>query len=89
MAAGAPAESRELSSGVRLAEVVAAIALAADLGLGQPLEHILRSCVISTRFAEHLGATAEERDATYWVTLLMILPQMEIRVSERLRRPST
>jgi hypothetical protein len=39
---------------VQLSEVVAAIALAADLGLGQPLEHVLRSCVIATRFAEHL-----------------------------------
>ena len=62
----------EVSSGVQLAEVVAAVALATDLGLGQPLEHLLRTCVISTRFAEHLGASPEERDATYWVALLMI-----------------
>jgi hypothetical protein len=62
----------KLGSGVELAEVVAAVALATDLGLGQPLEHLLRSCVIATRFAEHLGASQEERDATYWVSLLMI-----------------
>lgn len=60
------------SSGVELAEVVAAIALATDLGLGQPLEHLLRSCLIATRFADHLGASAEDQDATYWVALLMI-----------------
>ena len=65
------AESRAASSGVQLAEIVAAIALAADLGLGQPLEHMLRSCLISTRFADRVGATAEERDAAYWVSLLM------------------
>jgi HD-GYP domain-containing protein (c-di-GMP phosphodiesterase class II)/DNA-binding CsgD family transcriptional regulator len=58
-------------SGVRLAEIVAAIALAADLGLGQPLDHVLRSCVIATRFAEHLGVSEEDRDATYWVTLFL------------------
>ncbi len=57
------------SSGVHLAEVVAAIALAADLGLGQPLEHMLRSCVLATRLAELVRASEEEREATYWVTL--------------------
>jgi HD-GYP domain-containing protein (c-di-GMP phosphodiesterase class II) len=67
----AGAERGQASSGVKLSEVVAAIALAADLGLGQPLDHVLRSCVISTRFAEHLGLPREERDATYWVTLLI------------------
>lgn len=59
------------SSGVQLAEVVAAIAVAGDLGLGQPLEHMLRSCTLATRLAEQLGADAEDRDATYWVTLFI------------------
>jgi HD-GYP domain-containing protein (c-di-GMP phosphodiesterase class II) len=63
--------SPDVSSGVQLSEVVAAIALAADLGLGQPLEHVLRSCVIATRFADRLGASPEDRDATYWVTLFI------------------
>ncbi|HLZ70712.1 MAG TPA: HD domain-containing phosphohydrolase [Dehalococcoidia bacterium] len=65
------ADRRETSSGVQLAEVVAAIALGADLGLGLPLEHVLRSCVIATRFAERLSASGEDRDATYWVTLFL------------------
>jgi hypothetical protein len=56
---------------VQLAEVVAAIAVAGDLGLGQPLEHMLRSCTLATRMAEQLGADAEDRDATYWVTLFI------------------
>jgi HD-GYP domain-containing protein (c-di-GMP phosphodiesterase class II) len=64
-------DSRIASSGVQLAEVVGAIALAADLGLGQPLDHVLRSCVVATRFAEHLGVSREDRDATYWTTLFM------------------
>ncbi len=54
---------------MRLAEVVGAFAMATDLGLGQPLEHMLRSTVIATRFAEHLGATPAEQEATYWTTL--------------------
>jgi HD-GYP domain-containing protein (c-di-GMP phosphodiesterase class II) len=60
------------SSGVRLEEVVASIALAADLGAGQPVEHMLRSCLIATRFAEQVGAETDDRDACYWVTLLML-----------------
>jgi HD-GYP domain-containing protein (c-di-GMP phosphodiesterase class II)/DNA-binding CsgD family transcriptional regulator len=55
----------------RLSEIVAAIALAADLGLGQPLDHVLRSCVLATRFAETLGASQDDRDATYWVTMFL------------------
>jgi hypothetical protein len=30
-------------SDVRLAELIASISLATDLGLGQPMEHVLRS----------------------------------------------
>src|SRR5438552_3484745 len=63
--------SREASSDVQLAEVVAAIALAADLGLGQPLDHVLRSCTLATQFAEHLGASEEDRTTAYWVALFM------------------
>jgi len=56
---------------VRLAEVVGSIAMATDLGLGQPLEHVFRSCVIATRFAERLGASDEDVEATYWVALFV------------------
>ncbi len=34
-------EARERDSGLRLAELVAAFSLAMDLGLGQPMEHVL------------------------------------------------
>jgi hypothetical protein len=30
----------------RLAELVAALSLAPDLGLGQPMEHVMRSCLV-------------------------------------------
>jgi len=63
-----PAES---SSGVQLAEIVAAIALAADLGLGQPLDHVLRSCAIAKRFAAHLGVSEDDRATTYWISLFV------------------
>ncbi|MBV6507397.1 MAG: hypothetical protein JJLCMIEE_00442 [Acidimicrobiales bacterium] len=54
---------------MRLAEVVGSIAMATDLGLGMPLEHVLRACVIATRFAEALELPDEDVDATYWSTL--------------------
>ncbi|MDP9181794.1 MAG: HD domain-containing protein [Actinomycetota bacterium] len=59
------------SSGVHLAAVVAAVSVAGDLGLGQPLEHMLRSCALATRMAQDLGANEEDVDATYWVTLFL------------------
>lgn len=58
------------SSGVRLSELVAVLSFAADFGLGQPMEHVLRSCLISLRLAERLGLNPRERRETYWVTLL-------------------
>ena len=57
----------------RLAEVVGAFSLAADLGLGQPMEHGLRSCLIATRLAERLDVDAGVRDCTYWVSLLAMV----------------
>jgi HD-GYP domain-containing protein (c-di-GMP phosphodiesterase class II) len=60
----------ESSSGVRLCELVAALSLAADLGLGQPMEHVLRSCLIAVRFADRLGFAPDLQSTTYWATLL-------------------
>jgi HD-GYP domain-containing protein (c-di-GMP phosphodiesterase class II) len=57
----------------RLVEVVAAFSLAADLGLGQPMEHSLRSCLIATRFADRLGLDERESESIYWVTLLAMV----------------
>lgn len=71
MAVVGVARATDRASGVRLSEIVAAISLAADLGLGQPMEHVLRSCLIAVGFAEHLDVTEEELEATYWVTLLV------------------
>ena len=36
----------------RLAELVAALSLGIDLGFGQPMEHVLRQCLIALRLAE-------------------------------------
>ena len=57
----------------RLVEVVAAFSLASDLGLGQPMEHGLRSCLIATGLAERLGLDQDECGCVYWVTLLAMV----------------
>jgi HD-GYP domain-containing protein (c-di-GMP phosphodiesterase class II) len=57
-------------SGVRLAELVAAFSLATDLGMGQPMEHVLRSWLIAVRLGERLDMDAEARVALYYVMVL-------------------
>lgn len=57
----------------RLAELVAALSLATDLGLGQAMEHGLRGCLIATRLAEHAELDQAAVDAVYWVSLLAMV----------------
>ncbi len=59
------------AGGVRVAELVATLSYAADLGLGQPLEHSMRQTVIALRLADMIGASERERAATYYLGLLM------------------
>jgi len=56
-----------------MSELVAAISLSTDLALGQPMEHVLRACLIALRLAERLGLDEQARSETYWVTLLALV----------------
>jgi HD-GYP domain-containing protein (c-di-GMP phosphodiesterase class II) len=53
------------------AEVLAALSVAIDLGLGQPAEHMLRSALIATRLADRLKLPRAQRDCIYYATLIM------------------
>jgi HD-GYP domain-containing protein (c-di-GMP phosphodiesterase class II) len=55
---------------VRLAELVALMSLGADLGLGQPMEHALRQCLLALRIGERLGLSPEQRGDLYYLGLL-------------------
>jgi HD-GYP domain-containing protein (c-di-GMP phosphodiesterase class II) len=55
---------------IRLAEVIASLSLATDLGLGQPLEHELGVCLSALELADRLGCRADERSHVYYVALL-------------------
>src|SRR5690242_3815611 len=55
---------------VRLAEVNAALSLATDLGMGQPLEYALQVCILSVRLADALGFSEDELREVYYLALL-------------------
>ncbi len=52
------------------AEVLAALSLSIDLGLGQPMEHMLRAAVIATRLADRAGLDADQRAVVYYADLI-------------------
>ncbi len=55
---------------VRSAEVIGALCLATDLGMGLPLEHGLRSTMIAMRLAERLGLAEDEARQAFYGCLL-------------------
>ncbi len=55
---------------MRLAELLAALSLATDLGMGQSMEHMLRQCLIALRLAERLGLSLADRTVIYYASLL-------------------
>ena len=64
MASDAPptraARSAAGQAPIRAAEVVGALSLATDFGMGQPLEHTLRTAVLAVRLGELAGASAQD-----------------------------
>jgi HD-GYP domain-containing protein (c-di-GMP phosphodiesterase class II) len=62
---GAPSDAR-----IRLAEPMAALSLATDLGLGRPLEHEVGVCLAALELADRLDCDAQERSDVYYVALV-------------------
>src|SRR5579859_8204580 len=58
---------------LRLAEFLAALSLATDLGMGQPLEQALRTCLIALALGQRLGLAPDELADVYYVALLRFL----------------
>lgn len=56
---------------MRLAEVLASLSLGIDIGFGQPMEHVVRSCRIALRLAELEGLDEDARAAAYYSGLLV------------------
>ena len=57
-------------SRLRRPELIAALSLGLDLGLGQPTEHVLRTCLISMRLGERIGASPADLEIAYHIALL-------------------
>jgi HD-GYP domain-containing protein (c-di-GMP phosphodiesterase class II) len=55
---------------IALGELVGAMSLATDLGTGLPLEHGLRTCLLTTRLADAAQCEDGVRDAAWTVALL-------------------
>ncbi len=56
--------------GIHLAELLAVLSLAADLGMGQPMEHVLRQSLIALRLAQHLDLADGDREVVYYASLV-------------------
>src|SRR6185312_16312040 len=57
-------------SGVRLSELLGVLSFGADLGMGQPMEHVLRQCLIGLGLADRIGLEDDDRDAVFFASLL-------------------
>src|SRR5918994_6568083 len=64
-----PARSRPL----RLAELLASVSLATDLGTGQRPGHALRTCTIAAALAEEMGCGPDEVRSVHQFALLRFL----------------
>lgn len=55
---------------LRLAELLASLSLGIDLGVGQPLEWVLRSCLLAVHLGEALGLSERDCQDVYYLSLL-------------------
>jgi HD-GYP domain-containing protein (c-di-GMP phosphodiesterase class II) len=55
---------------IRLAELVALLSLGTDLGLGQPMEHMIRASLLALRLADRLKLADTDRKVIYFSGLL-------------------
>jgi HD-GYP domain-containing protein (c-di-GMP phosphodiesterase class II) len=55
---------------VRLADVMAALSIATDLSMGQPVEHAMRTCIVAMRLGDALKFDDAELHDVYYESLL-------------------
>lgn len=66
-------KNQPTNSGIRLAELIGALSIATDLGMGQPMEYALCSCMLSVRLGETLGLSKSDLHEIYYLALLRYL----------------
>jgi response regulator RpfG family c-di-GMP phosphodiesterase len=60
----------ERDSGIRLAELMAALSTATDLGMGQPMEYAMTTCIVAVRLGELAGLSDDDLRDAYYEALL-------------------
>jgi hypothetical protein len=63
-------KNRSGTTDLRLAELIGALSIAIDLGMGQPMETFLCFCVLAVRLGEALGLSESELREVYYLSLL-------------------
>jgi hypothetical protein len=53
-----------------LTELLAALSVGIDLGMGHPMEHVLRQSYIALQLGERAGLTTGQREVVYYSSLL-------------------
>ena len=66
-----PTPAEGFGDGVRRAEVLAALSISIDLGLGLPMEHVLRSSLLAAMLADELDLDDEQRATVYYTNLVL------------------
>ena len=61
---------QSVTADIRLVELMAALSLATDLGMGQPMEYALCVCVLSVRLGEAFGLRDDDLRDVYYLALL-------------------
>ena len=51
-------------------DLLCALSFASDIGMGQPMEHGLKTAYLGVRIADRTGLSAEERGAIYYGALV-------------------
>ena len=59
-----------MTGSVRAAELIAALSLATDLGIGVPLEHGLQATLVAMRLSQRLDADVATAQEAYYLCLL-------------------
>ena len=67
------ARTRRPETGLRLADILAALSVTTDLGMGNPPEEAIRTCLIATSLARRLGRPESDVADVYYTALVMHL----------------
>ena len=67
---GVAPEASQRAEHVRVAEVIGALCLATDLGMGFPFEHGLQTTLVATRLADRLAVDPATASQAYYASLL-------------------